>query len=107
MPHLRFFFEAGVPHTPLWPGSPDLDGPYGSPCEWERLPIGPQTRTELAGLCAWYQSSIDWEYLPSPSPWPREEWQLVRRQADTAFGALCRELGDGWQVEMAHTAWTG
>ncbi|MCM9077878.1 hypothetical protein OG304_29965 [Streptomyces sp. NBC_00160] len=110
MPHLRFFFEAGVPHTPLWPGppdAPDLDSPYGSPCELERLPISAQTRTELAGLCAWYQSSIDWEYPPDPSPWPAEEWRLFRRRAETAYTALCRELGDGWQVEMTHKVWTG
>ncbi|MFJ6479308.1 hypothetical protein ACIQK6_04040 [Streptomyces sp. NPDC091682] len=107
MPRLRFFFEAGVPHTPLWPAAPDMDGPYGSPCELDRLPISARTRTELVRLCRWYQSSIDWDYPPAPSPWPQEEWQLFRRRADTAFAALCQELGGDWQVEMTHTVWTG
>ncbi|MFE1874871.1 hypothetical protein ACFW9N_28995 [Streptomyces sp. NPDC059496] len=77
------------------------------PCELDRLPISAQTRTELVRLCQWYQSSIDWDDPPAPSPWPQGEWQLFRRQADTAFAALCQELGDGWQVEMTHTVWTG
>ncbi len=58
--HLRFFFEVGVPYTPAWPD--DVDGPHGSPCVLERLSISAATREELARLCEWYQSSIDWEY---------------------------------------------
>ncbi|MFI0727482.1 hypothetical protein ACH4S9_00425 [Streptomyces sp. NPDC021225] len=95
--HLRFFFEPGVSDTPLWPY--DLDSPYGYPCELERLPISPATRAELERLCEWYQSSIDWDYPPDPSPWPAEERELFRRQSDAALGALRRELGDGWTVE--------
>ncbi|MFJ9618371.1 hypothetical protein [Streptomyces noursei] len=52
--HLRFFFEAGVTDTPLWPD--DTDSPYGYPCELERLPISQATRTELTRLCEHYQS---------------------------------------------------
>lgn len=44
--HLRFFFEPGVAHTPLWPDDPD--SPYGYPCDLERLPISAATRAELA-----------------------------------------------------------
>lgn len=95
--HLRFFFEGGVPHTPLWPD--DVDSPYGSPCELERLPVSTATREELAGLCEWYQSSIDWEYPPGPSPWTEEQSVLFRRQADAALDALHRELGGDWVVE--------
>ena len=95
--HLRFFFEAGVPHTPLWPD--DIDSPYGSPCELERLPISPATQAALATLCEWYQSSIDWDYPPDPSPWPQEERDRFTQQADAALAALRRELGDDWTVE--------
>ncbi|MDX3233684.1 hypothetical protein [Streptomyces sp. ME19-01-6] len=95
--HLRFFFEAGVSDTPLWPD--DLDSPYGFPCELERLPISPATQAELARLSEWYQSSIDWDYPPDPSPWPPEEWDLFRQRSDAALDALRRELGDEWTVE--------
>ncbi|MGP3991263.1 hypothetical protein [Streptomyces sp. 3N207] len=94
---LRFFFEAGVSDTPLWPD--DIDSPYGFPCELERLPISPAVRIELAGLCEWYQSSIDWEYPPGPSPWPEQQWELFRQRADAALEVLRCELGEGWIVE--------
>lgn len=99
--HLRFFFEYGVDHTPLWPGppaAPDVDSPYGSPCELERLPISPAIRAELERLCAWYQSSLDWDYPPDPSPWPAEQWELFGQQADAVLETLRHELGDGWVV---------
>ncbi|MGD3108649.1 hypothetical protein [Streptomyces sp. YGL11-2] len=95
--HLRFFFEAGVADTPLWPH--DVDSPYGYPCELERLPISPTTRTELTRLCERYQSSIDWEYPPGPSPWTKEQERLFHQQADAALESLRRELGNGWTVD--------
>ncbi|MBQ1122976.1 hypothetical protein [Streptomyces sp. B15] len=97
--HLRYFFEAGVPHTPLWPGLSDLDSPYGFPCELERLPLSTATRNELERLCEWYQSSIGWEYPPDPSPWTPEQWTLFRQQADAALETLRCELGDDWIIE--------
>ncbi|MFE0378297.1 hypothetical protein ACFW1M_22565 [Streptomyces inhibens] len=93
---LRFFFEPGVPHTPLWPH--DIDSPYGYPCDLERLPISSATRTELARLCKWFQSSIDWKNPPGPSPWPYEQQELFSRQADTALETLRHELGDDWKI---------
>ncbi|WP_432590139.1 hypothetical protein ABVG11_35515 [Streptomyces sp. HD1123-B1] len=94
--HLRFFFEAGVPDTPLWPLA--MDSPYGCPTDLDRLPITEGTRTELERLCGWYQSSLDWDYPPDPSPWSDEEWQAFRGRAHAAPAALRSELGDGWTV---------
>ncbi|WP_189864052.1 hypothetical protein [Streptomyces poonensis] len=106
--HLRFFFEYGV-HTPLWPGpsgDPHLvDSPYGYPCELERLPITADTQAELARLAEWYQSSLDWEYPPNPTPWPKEQQELFTSQADAALEMLRRELGDGWSVEDQRQQW--
>ena len=93
--YLRFFFEAGV-DTPLWPD--DMDSPYGYPCEVERLPITPATRAELTRLSERYQSSIDWDCPPGPSPWSDDELQLFTQQARAALEALRRELGTGWVV---------
>lgn len=93
--HLRYFFEAGV-DTPLWPE--DMDSPYGYPCELEKLPISPATRAELARLSRSYQSSIDWDCPPNPSPWSDEEWRVFKEQAHMALAALRRELGAGWVV---------
>lgn len=99
--YLRFFFEYGV-DTPLWPGPADdphvVDSPYGYPCELDRLPITSHTQIELARLAEWYQSSLNVEYPPGPSPWPKEQQELFTRQADAALEVLRQELGAGWTV---------
>ncbi|CAM4063494.1 hypothetical protein [Nocardiopsis rhodophaea] len=103
--HLRFFFEYGVA-TPLWPGSPedpDLDSPYGFPCDLEKLPITPTTRAELARLADCYQSSLNEDYPPGPSPWPDNQWETFNQQAKAALEALRRDLGQEWTV---HDRWT-
>lgn len=101
--HLRFFFEYGV-DTPLWPGPwnlPDFDSPYGYPCALEKLPISAATGNELTRLAEVYQSSLDWDYPPDPSPWTEDQKESFRRMADAALQALRRDLGDDWTVEDA------
>lgn len=71
---------------------------YGPPCELGRLPISPASRVELARLSAWYQSSIDWNYPPVPSPWSDRKRQLFKEQAHTALETLRSELGEGWKI---------
>ncbi|GLF95081.1 hypothetical protein [Streptomyces yaizuensis] len=104
--HLRFFFEYGVDHTPLWPGTsgdPGLASAYGYPCEPERLPITPAVRTELSRLCDLYQSSLDWDDPMGPSPWTREQWTSFEQSSDTLLDTLRRDLGNGWTVEDLRT----
>ncbi|MGC0338272.1 hypothetical protein [Streptomyces sp. SLBN-8D4] len=93
--YLRFFFEAGV-DTPLWPEDPA--SPYGCPCDLARLPIKPETRAEPAGLSEWYQSSIDRDCPPNPSPWSGEELRQFKQRAISTLEELRRELGAGWVV---------
>ncbi|MDC7341207.1 hypothetical protein [Streptomyces lydicus] len=101
--YLRFFFEAGVPHTPLWPEH--IDSPYGYPCEPERLPISAATRAELVRLSERFQSSIDWKYPQGPSPWSDAEKELFDEQSDAVVKALRGELGDGWKVLDQRLPW--
>ncbi|MHA6765574.1 hypothetical protein [Streptacidiphilus sp. PAMC 29251] len=96
MPRLRFFFEYGV-DTPLWPD--DIESPYGSPVDLDRLPVTPATRDELARLSAWYQSSLNEDYPPDPTPWPRQQQELFNQQAITALQTLRQELDHTWTVE--------
>ncbi|WP_030797954.1 hypothetical protein [Streptomyces sp. NRRL S-337] len=101
--HLRFFFEAGVPHTPLWPH--ELKNPYGYPTDLQRLPISSATRTELTRLCEWFQSSLDWKDPAGPSPWSDEERELFDQQSDAALTALRQELGDDWMINDERLPW--
>ncbi|MFB7905543.1 hypothetical protein ACFC1T_03865 [Kitasatospora sp. NPDC056076] len=96
MERLRYFFEAGVVGTALWPD--DVDSPYGYPAELDRLPIGAALAAELDGLSEWFQSSVDWDYPPGPSPWGRDEKERFNVRARAALEALRAELGPGWTV---------
>jgi hypothetical protein len=96
MPRLRFFFEYGV-DTPLWPD--EVDSPYGFPCDLDLLPVTPATRDELKRLAEWYQSSLNEEYPPDPTPWPPHEQERFNRQAINVLQILRQELGDAWAVE--------
>ncbi|MEU9042752.1 MULTISPECIES: hypothetical protein [unclassified Kitasatospora] len=93
---LRYFFEAGVVGTALWPD--DVDSPYGYPAELDRLPISAALAAELDRLSSWYQSSLDWADPGGPSPWSRDEAVRFDAAARAAREALRRELGPGWTV---------
>ncbi|MQS12403.1 hypothetical protein F7Q99_08905 [Streptomyces kaniharaensis] len=96
MEPLRYFFEPGVVGTALWPF--DMDSPYGYPTEPGRLPVSAALAAELDELSAWFQSSIDWDYPPDPSPWSQDEKDRFNTRARAALDALRRELGPGWTV---------
>ncbi|MEU8920995.1 hypothetical protein AB0D10_08655 [Kitasatospora sp. NPDC048545] len=93
---LRYFFEAGVVGTALWPD--DVESPYGYPAELDRLPLGAGLRAELDWLSEWFQSSIDWDDPGGPSPWGPEEEARFAVRAVAALEAVRRELGPRWTV---------
>lgn len=71
MERLRYFFEAGVVGTALWPD--DVESPYGYPAELELLPISAALAAEVDELSEWFQSVIDWDDPGGPSPWSQDE----------------------------------
>nr|WP_223244243.1 hypothetical protein [Streptomyces sp. CBMA156] len=93
---MRFFFESGSVGSVLWPEDPE--SPYGCPAGLELLPLGAGLRAELTELSQWYQTSIDWDYPPDPSPWGQEEKDRFNARARAALDAVRRELGPGWAV---------
>ncbi|MFE4971759.1 hypothetical protein ACFRAR_06540 [Kitasatospora sp. NPDC056651] len=93
---LRYIFEAGVVGTGLWPEG--VDSPYGYPAEPSRLPIGAGLAAELDELSVWFQTSVDWDYPPDPSPWSGEEKDRFNARARAALDALRAELGPRWTV---------
>ncbi|GHF61818.1 hypothetical protein GCM10018790_44690 [Kitasatospora xanthocidica] len=93
---LRYFFEAGVVGTALWPD--DVESPYGYPAELDLLPISAALAAELDRLSSWFQSSLDWDDPGGPSPWSRDEGVRFEAAARAALAALRGELGPEWTV---------
>ncbi|MET8625421.1 hypothetical protein ABZW30_17015 [Kitasatospora sp. NPDC004669] len=96
MERLRYFFEAGVVGTALWPD--DVESPYGYPAELDRLPISAALAAELVELSEWFQSVIDWDDPGGPSPWSQDERDRFNARARAALAALREELGPRWTV---------
>jgi hypothetical protein len=96
MPRLRFFFEYGV-DTALWPD--DVSSELGFPCDPDRLPLSDDTRAVAKQLAASYQSSLNEDYPPDPSPWPRQRQAAFNDAARNLLTTLRNELEPRWTVE--------
>ena len=58
---LRFFFDAGS-GTCLWSADETTREKYGYPIKPEALPVKENTWRKLYFVCAWYDTSVDWDY---------------------------------------------
>jgi len=65
------------------------------------LPISLELQDELTALTIEYQSSLDWDYPPDPSPWTKEQAVSFKQRADAAYLRLLTELGDEFEVEYS------
>lgn len=96
MPSLRFFFEYGVADTVLWPD--EVDSEFGYPCDLDRLPLGDDTRAMARQLAASYQSSLNEDYPPGPSPWSQHQRAAFNDAARNLLQALRTDLEPRWTV---------
>ena len=72
---------------------------YGGFCLWANdgaiepnaLPISQELIDEINSLCDEFDTSLDWEYPPDPSPWTKEEWydfsKLIYEKLEKELGA--------------------
>ena len=94
---LRFFFDAGSGAC-LWSGSDATRERFGYPVALELLPVSEHVRRAALQLCAWYDTSLDWESPSRPSPWSSGERQRFRDAALSFVAAARLELGDEFRV---------
>lgn len=47
---------------------------------------------------AWYDTSIDWDYPPDPSPWDDDEWQRFNTESQKMLTTLKEHLGTGFEI---------
>lgn len=97
---LRFFIEWGGCY--LWP---DTSDPYTFK-KYDVGPIDPRTLGVSTALCDEldmlddeYQSALDWEYPPNPSPWTAEHFEDFYTRLRSAYERLCQELKKHYKIE--------
>jgi hypothetical protein len=94
---LRYFFDAGSGIC-LWSANDAAREKYGYAIKASNLPLPENTWRRIVYLASWYDTSIDWEYPPGPSPWDKVEEARFRTEAQQLLGLLRRQLGEGYEI---------
>jgi hypothetical protein len=94
---LRLFFDPGA-GTCLWAGNDAARERFGYAVDASTLPMSMNTGRRVLYLCAWYDTSINWEYPPDPSPWDDAEWERFRAEVRRVLMALREQLGPEFDI---------
>jgi hypothetical protein len=93
---IKYWFEYGG--FCLWAVNDNAENKYGYAINNNKLPISKSLIDELYALEEEYQSSLNWEYPPDPSPWTLEQKQDFTYRANAAYLKLLSELGNDFEV---------
>jgi len=94
---IRFFFDAGSGIC-FWAGNEAARQKYDYPIEASTLPMSENLWREAVYICAWYDTSIDWEYPPDDSPWSSSERNIFNRKVRDFFARVQAELGSEYEL---------
>jgi len=92
---IRFFCEWGG--GALWPADPASGRFEAGPLD-DQLPLSAETRRRLEALCAWHDTSLNWDYPPDPGPWRQAECDRFNAAAAALVHRLRAELGPLYEV---------
>lgn len=96
---IRFFFEYGCVGDCLWCGNDAARDKFDvGPISFDKLNLSEKLKGELTQLSDEFQSSLDWEYPPDPSPWSEEQWESFNLRANEAYKRIVSELGSDFEV---------
>ncbi len=93
----RYFFDAGA-GVCLWAANDAARERFDYPIELVDLPISENLRRFLYHLTAWYDTSIDWNCPPDPSPWTQDEADRFNHAAKHGLARLRAELGNDFEI---------
>lgn len=96
---LRFFIEWGG--SILWSDASDKATCKKfniGPIEPEQLNVSEELCMELHSLEDEWQTSLNWEYPPDPSPWSDEQFDDFFKRLKVAYQKLCDELKDNYDI---------
>ncbi len=93
----RYFFDAGS-GTCLWSANEAAKQRFGYPVESNSLPLPENIGRRLVYLTAWYDTSIDWNYPPDPSPWDESELARFNSEAQRMLALVREQLGSDFEI---------
>lgn len=96
---IKFGFDYGNNFSCLWSGNQEAVEKFeGYTIEHKELNISEELDNRMTALCQEYQSSLNWDYPPDPSPWTKEQKLLFSNNANQAYNDLCAQVGDNYQI---------
>lgn len=94
---LRYFFDPGA-GVCLWAANDAARERFDYPVDARDLPLPENTWWKVWYVCAWFDTSIDWDYPPNPSPWNREERERFNAEAQKLLTLVREQLGPEFEV---------
>jgi hypothetical protein len=94
---LRYFFDPGS-GVCLWAGDDEARKAFGYPVELKQLPLSEEIVALGQQLIAQFDTSIDSDYPPNPSPWSDAEKQSFRAASQNLYVRLSSELGTRFEI---------
>ena len=89
--------------TCLWAKNDKARERFGYAVDNNDLPVSKNLINELDMLGKEYQTALDWNYPPDPSPWIKEQALDFKMRADKAYLRLINELGVEYEVKYELT----
>jgi hypothetical protein len=77
---LRYFFDPGV-GVCLWAVNDAARERFDYPVDASDLPVPENTWRQVSYLCAWFDTIIEWDNPPGPSPWSPGENERFNAEA--------------------------
>jgi hypothetical protein len=93
---ILYWFEYGGPC--MWAMDDVTKEKYGYPIHADSLPLSKEVIKEIISLEKEYQSSLDWDYPPDPSPWTEEQKLDFLLRAQKLYYVMQRELGPDFEI---------
>ena len=97
---IRFFFDWGADCC-LWSGNDAAEKQLGCGIiGYDKLNISEQLKADLEKMAHEFQTALNWDYPPDPSPWSIEQKDDFMCRSKMAFDKLTKELGENYEVEF-------
>jgi hypothetical protein len=93
----RYFFSPGA-GVCLWSGDELTEKQFDLPVDPKSLGLTDNLFRRMLYLVAWFDTSIDWDYPPDPSPWSKEELLSFTDANQKFLRDLRQHLGTNYEI---------
>lgn len=94
---IAYFFDVGSGIC-LWAKNDLARQKYGYPIDHRALPFDEFLKNDIQDLLNYYDTSLDWDNPPGPSPWAQTQWDAFYRAKQKMYERIIFALGEEYEV---------